>query len=187
MLYLREGVEPRAYVPDPWDARYECSDVMAMEREVQELLWALVRALKPKLVVEIGSHRGSTAEVIGNALEDNGGGRLVSIEIDENLAGVARRRCEHLAYVEIVTGDCLELAGTWTDIDLLIVDGGTERRAEHEAFGPFLSPNAIVVRHDVLNEQGTQLRAGDLAGFDTVILNTPRGLSLSQRPVGVPD
>lgn len=182
MLQLREGLDTRTYIPEPWDDRYECMLAgWGMEREVQELIWGLVRALRPALVIETGTWIGSTAEVIGNALEDNGEGYLVTIEIDPNCVESARRRCAHLPRVEVVHGDCVVLASNWQNIDLLVIDGG-ERAPEHAAFEPFLAPNAIVLRHDTLRG-GDRIQPGELDGFDTVTLHTPRGLSISQRPV----
>lgn len=188
-LLLRRGAEPITYMREVWDERYECANEMCMEREVQEFVWGLVRALKPNLVVETGSYHGSTAEVIGNALEDNGCGHLLSIERDSELANAATSRCAHLPRVTIVHADSLTFPTTrWPSdrcpIDLLIIDGADERDQECRAFIPFLAPKAIVLRHDAI--VGTPVRDGELDGFDTVILNTPRGLSLSQRPVKRP-
>ena len=185
-LLLRRGAEPITYMAEVWDKRYETPNPMCMEREVQELVWALVRALKPMMIVETGSYHGSTSEVIGNALESNGCGRLVSIESDEQWVEAARSRCAHLSRVLIVHADSITWGRVWRDrkIDLLIVDGSDLRDDEFLAFKPHLAPNALVLRHDAL--EGTPVRVGEFDGLDTVILNTPRGISLSQWPVDRP-
>ena len=183
-LLLRKGAEPITYMPELWDKRYETPNGLCMEREVQELVWALVRALKPALVVETGSYHGSTSEVIGNALESNGCGLLISLESDERWVEAAMERCAHLPRVEIVHADSLSFGRAWNlpmVIDLLIVDGSDDRDDDFEAFRPNLATSALVLRHDAL--KGTPVRVGEFDGLDTVILNTPRGISLSQRPV----
>src|SRR5436305_12708587 len=44
------------------------------------LLYGLVRSMKPETCVEIGSARGKSACYIGIALAENGGGRLYAID-----------------------------------------------------------------------------------------------------------
>ncbi len=44
------------------------------------ILYGLVRALKPKICVEIGSPRGKSACFIGIALRENGAGKLYAID-----------------------------------------------------------------------------------------------------------
>lgn len=193
MLNLRPGAIKPAYVPEVTPTRedygdYESDGPEAMEREVQELVYGLVRALKPQLVVEVGTHEGSTAEVIGNALEDNQRGQLITIEIDHLLVRKARNRCQHLQRVEVVCADAMAVASGYhlvpldgqlrelDGIDFLIVDGGEGRAREHEAFEPLLASGAIVIRHDA-HRHGH----GNLDGYDTIVLRTPRGLAISQR------
>jgi predicted O-methyltransferase YrrM len=48
-----------------------------------ELLWALVRERKPKIVVETGVCNGLSSAVMLEALELNGTGRLVSVDLPE--------------------------------------------------------------------------------------------------------
>lgn len=183
MLQFRKGGEPITYMEETWDDRYQCPNAMCMEREVQELVYGLVRALKPGLVVETGAYHGSTSEVIGNALEDNGEGHLFSIEVDERWVKAAKERTAHLPRVTIIHENSFDTAQHWwaPPIDLLIVDGSDERENEFKAFRRFLAPDALVLRHDAL--RGTPVLLGELEGLDTVILRTPRGISLSQRPV----
>lgn len=47
----------------------------------QEYLYYFVRALKPRIVVETGVFRGVSSAFILAALEDNGSGRLISIDL----------------------------------------------------------------------------------------------------------
>ena len=163
MLELRSGL-PRVY------------DDMSMTREEQEFIYGLVRALKPMLVVETGTYRGLTAEAIGNAIADNGIGELVTIEINPELARQAAERCAGLP-VSVVCADCREYASMlWTGIDLLIIDGGEDRRSEEQAFEGHLAPGAVIVRHDATNPTGTYLQGDELE--DWLVLPSARGLAV---------
>lgn len=175
MLALRRPMIPEPASPvRPDYASYSCEDEEAMEQECQELVWALVRAHKPRLVVEIGSCRGSTTEVIGNALADNGSGRLVSIEIDAARAETARKRCAHLP-VEVICASGGACADRFTAIDMLIVDGQAEtREADEHAYAHALSEHALTIQHDVLKVCPQAPAPG------TLQIRTPRGIAISQ-------
>ncbi|HVL49203.1 MAG TPA: class I SAM-dependent methyltransferase [Candidatus Thermoplasmatota archaeon] len=55
--------------------------------ELSRVAYAIVRALKPEVVVETGVARGVTSHAILSALEDNGRGRLVSVDLPGLEAG----------------------------------------------------------------------------------------------------
>ena len=94
------------------------------------LLYALVRALAPRYVVEVGAAHGYGAAYIGAALMDNGGGRLRTLEgmfVRERIAGETLGRLGLSGIVEVEGGDFSEsvpgaLAGR-DDLDLVFIDG----------------------------------------------------------------
>jgi len=51
-------------------------DGLAMDDGEAEVLYALVRAIKPNICLEIGTHRGFSTNYIIQALKDNGFGHL---------------------------------------------------------------------------------------------------------------
>lgn len=57
------------------------ASVLAGDSSLGELLYALVRAVQPDLVVETGVAQGITSAHIAAGLEDNGHGRLESIDL----------------------------------------------------------------------------------------------------------
>src|SRR5205823_9002003 len=140
------------------------------------LLYGLVRSMKPETCVEIGSARGKSACYIGLALTENARGRLYAIDphrqTDWNDANspadtleafranvVALGLSEH---VIIVRSTSEEAARNWQSrIDLLFLDGdhsydGVKR--DWDLFVPYVKPFGIVVFHDTGWELG-QYRA----------------------------
>ena len=130
-------------------------------------LYGLVRSMKPRVCVEIGSARGRSACHIGLALRENGAGRLYAIDPHRETAwndsdskdtyrALLRniRRLGLAHYVEVIRRDSAEAAREWTrPIDLLFIDGDHSHegvRRDWEAFVRFVAPFGLVVFHDTL-------------------------------------
>ena len=99
------------------------------ERLGRRLGWyALVRILKPGLVVETGTDKGLGSVVLAQALMVNGEGRLVTIDIKPASGTLLTERYDQI--VTRITGDSLTTLGALTSIDLFIHD--SDHSAEHE-------------------------------------------------------
>jgi predicted O-methyltransferase YrrM len=131
------------------------------------MLYGLVRSLKPKVCVEIGSANGRSACFIGTGLRDNGFGKLYAIDphsqtawndsgptdtyaiMRANLKRVGVRR-----YVEVIRATSEVAAQSWQQpIDLLFIDGdhsyaGVKR--DWDLFAPHMQPFGVTVFHDTL-------------------------------------
>src|SRR2546428_6202599 len=83
--------EPYSDVTDDY-ALWSCHDIDSTETEVIELLGSLVRAAKPRISVEVGSHIGLTSFEIGAALKRTGRGQLQCFESAPQPARVAEER-----------------------------------------------------------------------------------------------
>lgn len=136
------------------------------------LLYGLVRSMKPETCVEIGSARGKSACYIGIALTENARGRLYAIDphrpTDWNDANSSTGTFEAFRanvaalglseHVTIVRSTSEEAARAWqTPIDLLFIDGdhsydGVKR--DWDLFVPYVNPFGIVVFHDTAWEMG---------------------------------
>jgi hypothetical protein len=78
-------------------------DSMAVELEVAELLYALVRQSKPNVVVECGSGKGYASRFIAEGLADNDGdGRLFTYEQDHEYAEQAQELLRGLPATVVV-------------------------------------------------------------------------------------
>jgi predicted O-methyltransferase YrrM len=129
-------------------------------------LHGLVRTLRPKLCVEIGSARGWSTSLIALALEENVQGRLLAIdphnENDWNdlggpsLAHLKRNlRALRLGHrVDIIARDSISAAPLVpAGVDLVFVDGDHSYegvRRDWETYQPKLSPWGLFAFHDSL-------------------------------------
>ncbi len=96
-----------------------------------ELLYSIVRTLKPTCCIEIGSDYGYGTAYIGRALRDNGHGRLRSLEDWDARGRVARETVERLGvqhHVEIVAGSMPATLSTFIaslgTVDFVYSNGG---------------------------------------------------------------
>ncbi len=118
--------------------------------EVGEVLYALILAARPKLIVEFGASLGCSTIYLASALRDLGAGSLISTEL---LPEKASRAVENLAdcglddLVEVRVGDALStLTALDTTIDVLFLDGSNDLYLPVlELLEPQLSGHALVV------------------------------------------
>lgn len=142
-------------------------DDMAVEAEVAEFLYGLMRMLKPEVVVESGTGRGYAAFALATALHDNGHGHLTTFEPSEQLAAEAAARLTGLPATVQAGYACDAWEG---DADLVFVDSwGAERPRDLAHWLPLQMP---IVVHDAWEH------ARLLEGRGGVFLDTPRGLWL---------
>jgi len=183
-----EVSQPTKECPEP--QLWQCYDEQTAEFEVLQFLQALVRTVKPKLIVETGSYRGIAACYIGMALKEVGRGRLITCEINHNMHEVVMRQCKDvLDVVECRNCSSLEMKVEGT-IDILFADSEPEIRVSEIAhFWDQLTASSLIVVHDVNSgpHLGQRKRVLDLdqkRALSVVLLPTPRGLALCQKAQG---
>jgi predicted O-methyltransferase YrrM len=101
---------------------------LAVSRETGRLLYMLARSTRAKHIVEFGTSFGISTLHLAAALQDNGGGRLITTEFEPGKAAKARENLTAaglIALVEIREGDALQTlkADLPESIDLLLLDG----------------------------------------------------------------
>lgn len=129
------------------------------------LLYSLTLALKPNVIVEIGSARGKSTCAFALACQRNGKGAVFAIDPhtpnDWTDQGVQRSddflrlRLEEYGLVGVATilkATSEQAARTWnTPIDLLFIDGDHSYEGvkfDFDAFKQWLTPDALVLFHD---------------------------------------
>jgi len=70
---------------------WRVDDATGSEHELRALLYALVRMLKPSLVVETGCYRGWATEALGIACRENDQGRVVACDTNQACVEEATR------------------------------------------------------------------------------------------------
>lgn len=111
-----------------------------------DFLRGMVRALKPRLVVETGSHIGRTSREIALALRENRFGRLITCEPDSEKYRIAELYSATLPeWVGFINCPSSEIRSFIEDCDLLFSDSDTNSRKEEVSW---LKPGALAVVHD---------------------------------------
>ncbi|OMC38125.1 methyltransferase [Mycobacterium sp. GA-1841] len=127
------------------------SDIyMPVTREAGRLLYSLVRATKPAIVVEFGMSFGLSALHLASAVRDNGTGRVFTTELSATKIASARQTFADTGLDDVITvleGDALETLKTVTgDIGFVLLDGWKELYLPVlELLEPQLKPGAILV------------------------------------------
>jgi len=100
---------------------------LAISPSEGEVLYFLVRLLRPQCVVEFGSSHGISTIYLAAALDHNGAGRLVTTEIRAAKAEAARKNLTRAGLIDAVDlrlGDAREsLAEIERPVDLAFLDG----------------------------------------------------------------
>lgn len=80
--YWREALEVEKYLQDRWEKEQgACGRAGMLDFSAGRLLYALVRAVKPRVSVETGVANGSSTTFILSALKANGSGELRSLDL----------------------------------------------------------------------------------------------------------
>jgi predicted O-methyltransferase YrrM len=125
-------------------------DSDAMTREEGELLYGIVRAIKPTYCIETGTHKGLSACYIGQALRDNGQGILHTCDPVDLMQEAAFASNGLLPHVKFHLTRGVDLRPQ-APIDFLFIDGFHGKQDvldEFVTFKPHLAENAIVAFHD---------------------------------------
>lgn len=159
---------------------------MGTETEVTLLLRAMVKLLRPRLVVETGTFEGDTASQLGIALDLNGmagfEGRMVTYETDAEVATRALRRLSVLRVRSVeVRVSRLQDQPVDGPVDFAFVDSHLGARMDEIAFLlPRMAPDGLLFVHDA-NDPVLRSQLEALEGVNVVFWPTPRGLALVQK------
>lgn len=132
----------------------------------RKLLYETVREHKPQLCFEIGTWRGGGSTLfISQALHDNGGGTLHTVEIDKTfhddaianyrtyLPHLMQHVAFHLGDYRAIYKPVLEAAKA---VDFLILDGAEDAQQtldQYNFFLPYIRPGTVLMVHDWFTEK----------------------------------
>ena len=123
-----------------------------VECEVGEFFYSLVGILKPKNVLETGTHVGVGASYIGKGLQDNGFGHLDTIEYLPEIHQQASARIQRLGLGGFVTchlGDVAKFKPS-VNYDFIFLDTEPQTRfSEFDTFYEYLNEGGYLFIHDL--------------------------------------
>ena len=147
----------------------EHRDGDACQRHEQDFIWGLVRAIKPKVCVETGTHKGLTSIYIARALEDNNAGHLYTVDPcdwqQEDTFNSLSPNLKKFITFQSIRGDEIELE---QKIDFLFIDGFHGQKdvvEEMDHLFPMLNERALVLFHDC-SEVDDNWKGGVLAALE---------------------
>lgn len=121
-------------------------DEWASEYEVYDFLYALVRLLKPKVILETGCYKGGGTKALVNGCKANGFGTVNSCDTSHERIEEADAACENWHSLYFGHCDGVFHCQNTKDVDLAFIDSSGDRVAEVEALN--LAPGGVVVLHD---------------------------------------
>ncbi len=135
----------------------------------RRVLYETVRCFKPRVVCEIGTWKGGgSTYFIAQALHDNGGGVLHTVELDADLHNEAvsnyrKYAPELLPHVQFHHGSSIDIYPeilAREGVDLVFLDGlGAEQTlSEFHMFEPYFKDGGSLIAHDWNDEKMRLLR-----------------------------
>ena len=152
----RDNDLPTRDVPDDVKGRADAlADVyMPISADGGRLLYALVRAIRPAVVVEFGTSYGISTLHLAAAVADNGTGHVYGSELSATKITAAQANLTSAglaAHVTILAGDARQtLRDVPGPIGLVLIDGWKELSLPVlHLLEPRLAPGALVVADDI--------------------------------------
>jgi predicted O-methyltransferase YrrM len=173
--------------------RWSCYDGMATEVEVLKLLYSLVRAIKPQVIVETGTYLGAGTMWLAKAAKANGFGVVNSCDIGGHFIQEAQellKREEVDGYAQLFVESGIQMIQRHSAIGFAFLDSGINIRVD-EAMMVLsrLSSRGVIAVHDS-NTYHANFSGGPRYGLvqlaernnlQLLQLDTPRGLTLLKK------
>jgi predicted O-methyltransferase YrrM len=123
---------------------------MPVTPEAGKLLYSLVRAARPRTIVEFGMSFGISAIHLASAVRDNGAGRVVTTELSAAKIAAAKQTFAETGLSDLITvleGDALQtLANLHGPVEFVLLDGWKELYLPViKLLEPRLSAGALIV------------------------------------------
>jgi predicted O-methyltransferase YrrM len=148
----------------------------ATEGEVLQLLFALVSATKPLTCLETGTFTGAGTKAIALALENNGRGRLTTVEFDDDL--YKQYDLDSLPRTKFVHGDSLLHAQTVEAVDFAFVDCGEPEHRLRVAIELKPKTKGLLLMHDTVFYPDLLGTANGVLGPCSLHIPTLHGLTI---------
>jgi predicted O-methyltransferase YrrM len=176
----------------------DCLDIQdptGISNEEGELLYGLIRVLKPHRILETGTNIGVSTAYMALACRDNNVGHIVTIEHLDIVAERARKKLADVGLSEYVTVANCEVSkfGLNGDVDFMWLDTEFDQRyAELVRFFPYVKPGGMIGIHDLCEldnpayggVNSDMIRWMKIGILRVVNFNTTSGVALFQKSRG---
>lgn len=148
-----------------------------------DVIWGLIRAARPEIVVEAGTGYGNAARMIASGLALNGSGHLFTADPEP-----LWRDCDKFPEVTCYHGDFLDMLDAVPDPDFAYIDasgpgddGAKLRWLHFQAVRERLNPGGIICVHDTASDNWGDGEGGISAERirEACQINLPHYLGLS--------
>lgn len=143
------------HVPEEKADLFSTINMGSTEVETINFINAIVYSFKPKIALETGTHFGSGAIAIANALEANGFGKLITIEPYANFVSIAKNNLQNtelLHRVDIIQDYSFNFIESYKGepFDFVFFDSDASRAEEFNMIlrKNLFSENAVCIFHD---------------------------------------
>ncbi|NLU74992.1 methyltransferase [Streptomyces sp. HNM0575] len=136
--------------------RNYAGNFLNVSAEFGRFLYVCARARQAKRIVEFGTSFGVSTIHLATALNDGGGGRLVTTELEASKARRAQENLEAAGLADLVdirVGDALETLrdGVGGEVDLVLLDGAFSLYLPVlRLLEPHLRPGALVIAENAI-------------------------------------
>lgn len=147
------------------------------------LLKFLVKMIRPRRILEIGTFTGYSALCMAEGLDE--GGKLYTFEVEDELEDFTRRWIDGSAYadkIEFIIGDALNIVPTMGEkFDLVFIDGNKreyiryyEMAMEHLNEGGWILADNTLWDGHVIEEDRQDAQTNGVRAFNDLIRNDKR-------------
>lgn len=164
----------------------------SVDPAVGELLYALIRILRPEIVVEIGTAKGYSAIAIAQALEDNNKGKLYTIDpVEQELVKIAIKKSglgHRINYIIDYSTNAIPRLKL-PKIDFIFIDGDHSYEnvsADFDLVKDSIPKGGLIAFHDTILFDGPRRVIEEikkLKQFEIITLPTLTGVDKSNSAV----
>jgi predicted O-methyltransferase YrrM len=145
--------------------------IMSVTAEGGQLLYLLTRAARASTVVEFGTSFGISTLYLAAAVRDNGGGRVITTELQADKARSARESFRSAGLDDVIDlrlGDAREtLRDLPEPVDVLLLDGWPDlRMAILSVVQPRMRPGSLLIVDDIDLDIGRDFNRDFVAHLD---------------------
>jgi predicted O-methyltransferase YrrM len=152
---------------------------MSSEPETGEFVCALVKLLRPRAVIELGTFRGFMTLQLIRAMRGRPGSNVVTVDCSDLRSPVLRRFDEHYTFVR--GDDRVVVPRLKQEFGLAYIDTlhTREQTGAEIALVRANNPEAVLVLHDPLSHPGVAQAVEDFAAdYDVLTLPTPPSINV---------